>query len=148
MVRIIEDSIDLPEELVQPIKALTDEARRKIILSLLGKGAISYSEMQNAFHIKKGTLNHHLHILVSAGLVRNFSDRIPGNPYSSYYSVTSFGRKFMEGLRQTLEPKRVKTTVTFNGTATVQEEIVGTSASESAEVTPAKSPAPQIQLRS
>lgn len=133
MVSNMEDT-DFPEELVLPIKALTDQSRRKMLLSLLEKDVLSYSQIQSTFQIKKGTLNHHLHILVSAGLIRNFSNKGPGNPYNSFYAITGFGRKLIEGLRQTLEqPKTIRKTVTFNGTTTVQEEIVGSSNSEDEE---------------
>jgi DNA-binding HxlR family transcriptional regulator len=97
---------DLPIELVEPMKALTSETRRKIFLSLFENYSISYSQIQNGFEIKKGTLNHHLHILVSSGLIRNFSIESPGNPYKSYYAITNFGYRFIEGLGQTLEPRR------------------------------------------
>lgn len=139
---------DFPEELTQPIKALTDETRRKILLSLLEKDAISYSQIQNVFQIKKGTLNHHLHILVSAGLVRNFSIRTPGNPYNSYYTITDFGRKFIEGLRQTLEPKIARRTMTFTGTTTLEEKIIIGSASEGEEKQPKKFTPLKISVRS
>lgn len=146
---LVKDLADFPEELVRPIKALTDEARRTILLSLLEKDATPYSQIQHTFRIKKGTLNHHLHILVSAGLVRNFSYRSPGNPYNSFYTITGFGRKFMEGLRQTLEkPRVVRKTVTFNGTTTVQEEIVGVSASEGEETEQRKGISLEIPVRS
>jgi DNA-binding transcriptional ArsR family regulator len=133
------ERIDFPEELIQPIKALSNYSRRKMLLSLLERDALSYSQIQSAFRIKKGTLNHHLHILVSAGLIRSFSSKDPGNPYKSFYTITGFGRKLIEGLRQTLEqPKIVRKTVTFNGTATVQEEIVGSSTSEGEKDKPRK----------
>jgi DNA-binding HxlR family transcriptional regulator len=133
MISYMEDT-DFPEELVQPIKALTNQSRRKMLLSLLERDTLSYSQIRDDFRIKKGTLNHHLHILVSAGLVRNFSNKDPGNPYKSFYVITGFGRNLIEGLRQTLEqPKIIRKTVTFNGTATVHEEIVGSSTSEGEE---------------
>jgi DNA-binding HxlR family transcriptional regulator len=143
------EDTDFPEELVQPIKALTNQSRRKMLLSLLERDTLSYSQIRGAFRIKKGTLNHHLHILVSAGLIRNFSNEDPGNPYKSYYAITGFGRKFIEGLRQTLEqPKVIRKTVTFNGTATVHEEIVGSSTSEGEEVKSRKDVPLEIPIRS
>lgn len=126
---------DFPEELVEPIKALTDETRRRILLSLLEKDSISYSQIRKNFQIKKGTLNHHLHKLVSSGLIRNFSIKSPANPYNSYYMVTDFGRKFIEGLRQTLEPKVVRRTITATST-TITDESITWSASEGEEKQP------------
>jgi DNA-binding transcriptional ArsR family regulator len=143
------EGTDFPEEFVQPIKALTDQSRRKILLSLLGRDALSYSQIQSAFRIKKGTLNHHLHILVSAGLIRNFSYKDPGSQYNSFYAVTGFGRKLIEGLHQTLErPKIISKTVTFEGTTTVHEEIVGSSTSEGDETKSRRTIPLEIRVRS
>jgi len=148
MVSYMEDT-DFPEELVEPIKALTNQSRRKMLLSLSERDALSYSQIRGTFRIKKGTLNHHLHILVSAGLIRNFSNKDLGNPYKSFYAITGFGRKLIEGLRQTLEqPKIIRKTVTFNGTATVNEEIVGSSTSEGEEAKSREAFPLEIPLRS
>jgi len=116
---------DLPEELVKIVKALTDETRRGIVLSLFDRDSISYSQIQNSFQVKKGTLNHHLHILVSSGLIRNFSITSPANPYKSYYAITDFGRKFVEALRQTLEPKIVWRIATATSTTITDELAIG-----------------------
>jgi DNA-binding transcriptional ArsR family regulator len=99
---------DFPEEIIQPIKALTDEKRRKI-LSLLLENNFSYSQLRTQinkyFDVNKGTFNHHLHILVGSGLIRNFNINDPESKYNSFYAITNFGQRFLEGLRQTLEPE-------------------------------------------
>lgn len=97
---------DFPIEITEPIRALNDKKRREIILSLLEKDSRSYSEIQNILDIKKGTLNHHLNILVGSGLIQNFSIDNPNSPYSSYYTITDFGHKFLMGIRQALEPRQ------------------------------------------
>ena len=138
---------DFPEELVAPIKALTDETRRKIIKSLLEVDSASYSQIQKDFQIVKGTLNHHLHILVSSSLVRNFSIKIPGTPFTSYYAITNFGRKFIEGLRQTLEPKIIERTF-FTTNTLVTEKIISGSASTGEEKQPEELPVIETFVRS
>lgn len=149
LIKLVLTIKDLPEELTQPIKALTDETRRKILLSLLETDAFSYSQIQNVFQIKKGTLNHHLHILVSAGLIRNFSIKTLGNPYNSYYAITNFGRKFIEGLHQTLETKKARRTITHTSTTTLEEEMIIGSASEGEEkYTLVETVIPEIPVRS
>lgn len=97
---------DFPEELILPIKALSNKTRRKLILALLKNNEFSYTQLQTDSKIGKGTLNHHLHKLVSAGLIRNFTKSLPVSQYSSYYQVTNFGCLFVEGLLQSFsEPK-------------------------------------------
>ena len=77
---------DLPAELIAPIKALSDQTRRKLLL-LLEKSPLSYSQIQSCLQIEKGTLNHHLRRLISAALIRNYGIDTPGTPYTSYYST-------------------------------------------------------------
>jgi predicted transcriptional regulator len=114
------------------MKAMTNETRRKIFLLLQQKDSISYSQIQSSFQIRKGTLNHHLHVLVSSGLIRNFSIETPGNPYSSYYGITNFGRRFIEGLHETLEPKTQNISINIASTTYANKFILG-SASEGEE---------------
>jgi len=100
---------DFPEEIIEPIKALTDEKRRKILLLLLENKSVSYSQLRarikETFGVSKGTFNHHLHILVGSGLIRNFNINNPTSRYNSFYAISNFGQRFLEGLRQTLEPE-------------------------------------------
>jgi DNA-binding transcriptional ArsR family regulator len=109
---------DLPREIVEPIKALSDASRRKIVLMLLGR-ELSYSEIRDSTLIGKGTLNHHLRVLITAGLIRNYGVESPGTLYSSYYAISEFGRTFMEQLQQVLRP-RVRKIVETSTTLTVR----------------------------
>jgi predicted transcriptional regulator len=126
---------DFPEEIIRPIKALNDENRRKIILALTKKSDFSYSEMQNLFALKKGTLTHHLHHLVSSGLIRNFTKNIPETRQTSYYELSDFGCRFIDGLFYTLAPRPSRRTYMINsltvsedyfpsGSATASEPVV------------------------
>ena len=116
------DIRDFPEEIIISIKTLNGETRRKLVLSLLDKDARSYSQIKNEFNIKKGTLNHHLLRLVSAGLIRNFTRKVPESQYTSFYELTDFGRKFIGGLCQTLKPPVVQRTITHQSTTTISEQ--------------------------
>jgi DNA-binding transcriptional ArsR family regulator len=100
---------DFPEEMIHPIKALTDQNRRKILLFLLENEQISYSQLYSQIKkenkISKGTFNHHLQVLVGAALIRNFNINNPSSNHNSFYTISNFGRRFLEGLHQTLQPE-------------------------------------------
>lgn len=51
-------------------KALNDATRRKI-LELLGKGDLSAGEIADKFNISKPSISHHLDLLKQAGLVES-----------------------------------------------------------------------------
>jgi len=119
---------DFPEELILPIKALSDKTRRKLVLALLDSKEFSYTQLQTGFNIKRGTLNHHLHSLVSAGLIRNFNKLLPVSQYSSYYQITNFGYRFVEGLLQSFsEPKIVECIQGLQSTAYFVGKPLGSS---------------------
>lgn len=140
MVRNLSSTLrDFPVEITEPISALNDKKRREILLLLLEMESLSYSEIRSALGIGKGTLNHHLNILVGSGLVQNFSIKIPSSPYTSYYRVTNFGDRFLRGLRQALEPKGYEIiTLIDNANSSATREIdhetpIAMGASESGE---------------
>jgi DNA-binding transcriptional ArsR family regulator len=119
---------DFPEEIVRPIKALNDESRRRIILALTKNNEFSYSEILKQFDFKKGTLTHHLHHLISSGLIRNFTKATPESRNTSYYELTDFGCRFIDGLYYTLAPKPVKRTYTYNSITVSDDYLLSGSA--------------------
>lgn len=68
--------------LVAVFKALSDESRQKILLSLEKDGETRVSELVRRFGISQPTMSHHLGVLRQAGLVE---DRRVGQ--SVYYAV-------------------------------------------------------------
>lgn len=68
--------------LVAVFKALSDESRQKILLSLQEDGETRVSELVRRFGISQPTMSHHLGVLRQAGLVE---DRRVGQ--SVYYAV-------------------------------------------------------------
>jgi DNA-binding transcriptional ArsR family regulator len=68
--------------LVAVFKALSDESRQKILLSLDQDGETRVSELVRRFDISQPTMSHHLGVLRQAGLVE---DRRVGQ--SVYYAV-------------------------------------------------------------
>ncbi|MDO8736568.1 MAG: metalloregulator ArsR/SmtB family transcription factor [Thermoleophilia bacterium] len=68
--------------LVAVFKALSDESRQKILLSLQETGETRVSELVERFGISQPTMSHHLGVLRQAGLVE---DRRVGQ--SVYYDV-------------------------------------------------------------
>ena len=119
---------DFPEEIIRPIKALNDKKRRRIILAINKNNELSYSKIQDQFDLKKGTLTHHLHHLVSSGLIRNFTKIIPESRHSSYYELTDFGCGFIEGLYYTLAPRPAKRTYTLQSITVSDDYLLSGSA--------------------
>jgi len=80
----------------------------------LTKSEFSYSEILDQFDLKKGTLTHHIHHLISSGLIRNFTKKIPKSRHTSYYELSDFGCRFIDGLYYTLAQRPVRRIYTIN----------------------------------
>ena len=73
--------------------SIANEKRREI-LYLLEKGDKSFSEIQSALKMDKGSLTYHMKDLVRAGVAANIYERRGGNSNArlySFYKLTSFG---------------------------------------------------------
>jgi len=104
---------DFAKPIVTAIEALDSEQRRRILIDLEEAGSLSYSEILQRTGLNKGTLNYHLKKkLVASGLVRNFL-REQGAPfYTSYYEVSEFGRRLIEGLLSAFKPPQARLRIT------------------------------------
>lgn len=70
------------KSLVAVFKALSDENRQKILLSLEEQGELSVSQLVERFDLSQPTMSHHLGVLRNAGLV---NDRREGQ--FIYYAI-------------------------------------------------------------
>ena len=91
---------DLPEPMVLALQALSNKDERMILLCLLDRGELSYSEIHKLFPMRKGRLNYHLKKLFNAGLIRKYykDGRLIGQPYHSYYEPTDLGRRLVNAI--------------------------------------------------
>jgi DNA-binding transcriptional ArsR family regulator len=97
-----------------------------MILFNLMIGESSYTELQKSLEVRKGSLTHHLKVLMKAGLVKNFSKGKFSGPYESFYTITELGRDLIQGLNGAFQPV-VSTMPAFPQTATTlqsADEIV------------------------
>lgn len=96
-----------PEELKESLIALSDDNRGKILMTLSNaKRGLSYTQLLKSVELRKGNLTHHLKVLIKAGLVRNFSKKRLSGPYDSYYEVTDFGSRMVNGIYSAVLPHR------------------------------------------
>jgi DNA-binding transcriptional ArsR family regulator len=111
-----------PEELRAGVVALSDHTREKILFTLM-IGDRSYTQLRNPLKVRKGSLTHHLKVLMKAGLVRNFSKGKFSGPYDSFYAITDFGRDLIQGVNGAFEPM-VSTVPPFPQTATTVNSVL------------------------
>ena len=88
-----------PPEINRALDALGQENRRKIILFILKKKNMSFSDLIEYTELNSSTLNFHLKELMKAGLINNYYSKSenPGRKYS-YYELTDFGKDFCKAL--------------------------------------------------
>ena len=89
---------ELPLVVRNSIKALSDEKRQSILISLLKNGSRSFTEISEELKISKNNLSHHIKTLMRYGLVYNFYNRNENNDKYSFYEISKLGRKLIDML--------------------------------------------------
>jgi len=91
-----------PIELSKAMACLKDENRQKIVLALKQK-PFSYTELKKYLVFTNGNFNHHLLELIKASLITKYFEK-SGKPHDSFYSISEFGRDFIDGVYNSLSP--------------------------------------------
>ena len=97
---------EMPIQLWRSIEALSDEVRLGIFFVLFKYGEMSFSEIRNKLEIpakNSGYLAYHLKKLEKSALIRNDYSKKSGVTNHSFYDVTEFGERFIEGLMKSIE---------------------------------------------
>lgn len=100
---------EMPIELRRSIEALSDEVRLSIFFVLFKYGEMSFSEIGNKLEIpakNSGYLAYHLKKLEKSALIRNDYSKKSGVTSHSFYDVTEFGERFIDGLMKSIELDR------------------------------------------
>ncbi|MCH7560001.1 MAG: winged helix-turn-helix transcriptional regulator [Thaumarchaeota archaeon] len=121
-----------PQEIKDVLGALADDTRWNILEAIVNSdNKIAYSEIKKVLNVsddKKGPLNYHLKELQKAGWIRNSIEDREGTRNKSFYSLSKFAQKVMEGALQAMDrrsypQKENKHFVAFSDTANYIENI-------------------------
>ncbi len=100
---------EMPIELRRAIEALSDEVRLGIFFALFKYGEMSFSQIREKLEIPtrdSGYLSYHLKRLEKSALIRNDYSKKSGITGHSFYDVTEFGERFVDGLMTSIEIDR------------------------------------------
>jgi len=87
----------IPHETRNILEAMSEPTRQGLAMMLAERGELSFNELlQAARPINASTLNHHLKVLMKAGLVRNYYRKVEGKDDYSFYQLTELGRDFLK----------------------------------------------------
>lgn len=104
--RIQKHAEEMPTELRRAIEALSDEVRLGIFFTLFKYGEMSFSQIRQELEIptnNSGYLSYHLRKLESSALIKNDYSKRAGITNYSFYDVTEFGEKFIDGVMRSIE---------------------------------------------
>ncbi len=104
--RIKKHAEEMPIELRRAIEALSDEARLGIFFALFKNGEMSFSQIRQELEIptkNSGYLSYHLRKLENSALIKNDYSKKTGITNYSFYDVTEFGERFIEGVLKSIE---------------------------------------------
>lgn len=90
-------SAKIPDEIKIMLKAIADEDRLGILVALLEKGKMTFSEMKEKFSLNSSSLTNHLSILQKGNLIENFYEKNERKVFS-YYDVTDLPEKIFDSI--------------------------------------------------
>lgn len=94
----------VPNELKRAVAAVDSDLRWKIVELLLSHKELSYTELVKKLGIRKGSLTYHLNQLKKGAILENYAKEDFKTLYDSYYSVSPYGRQFIDSLFSSLSP--------------------------------------------
>lgn len=95
----MENQFEFPSDFKRLITQISDEKEWNILECLINKDSkVRYSVIQKTLGIPKGTLNYHLKELQKSGWLRRKSQKgSEFNERGSFYEISKFGLKILEG---------------------------------------------------
>lgn len=101
--KIDEYASQIPIEIKKAVKAFGNDVRCAIVVDLIGKGELTFTQLMDDLDIEPGLLSNHLKVLMDGAVVEHYYKHELGNEQYSYYGLTLFGKDFLRGI---LEPLR------------------------------------------
>lgn len=89
---------EVPEDVKEAIKALSDDTRLAIVVALLKHGEFTFSQLMETLRVNSSVLSHHLKSLINASLIKNYYAKKPESEEYSFYDLTSYGEQFMRSV--------------------------------------------------
>src|SRR2546428_5666661 len=97
----------IPTELKRAVGSLDNPIRWRIVEILSDRQELSYTELIESLHIKKGQLTYHLNELLKGAVLENYLKDGLESKYDSYYAISHFGKSLLKSVVETLQPKPV-----------------------------------------
>jgi len=89
---------EIPDEIKSVIKGLDDNTRIAIIVLLLKKSRLSFTQLKDELHIRSNSsLSHHLTILQDGGLIEN-RVQLGKDKHTSYYTAPNLAIEILRSL--------------------------------------------------
>jgi DNA-binding transcriptional ArsR family regulator len=96
---------EIPLELRSTLSSLSDDTRFAILLTLLKRGEMSFSELSQSIGVASNVLSHHLRALTQAALVRNYYAKRGDSDQYSFYDTTALARDFIDRSLSAMAPR-------------------------------------------
>lgn len=101
--KIDEYASQIPKEIRKAIGALGHDARCAIIVDLVQKGELTFTQLKDDLDIDPKLLSSHLKTLMDGAMVEHYFKHEIGNEQYSYYNLTLFGKDILQGILEPLK---------------------------------------------
>jgi len=98
---------EVPVELRNAVKALSDDRKWAVYVALIKEGEKNFNSLKNMFDFHPQELDRVLKSLKSAGLIRKYVVSLEdvGKANRTLYAPTEFGKAFLESLYYSIMPR-------------------------------------------
>lgn len=110
---IIEYASLVPGEIRRALQALSKDREIAILVLLIKKGGLAFSEIKGELDVHQQKLTTSLNQMQDAGIVVR-KDTIDGeSKYKTQYQVTKYGKRVLDNLFDAIEPREDQSTIMF-----------------------------------
>jgi DNA-binding transcriptional ArsR family regulator len=115
--------VQVPLEIRRAIKALQDDTRFDILLTLSERGEMSFSQLETTIGRSSPSLTYHLQALKDGALIENFFKKTEDVDNHSFYRVTEFCERLIDSLFRVIAPGSILVDykVTYEKETTIKE---------------------------
>ena len=96
----------IPRQVRRIPRMIGNDTRFAIIISLMKKNEMSFSELQDELGIKISELTYQLNILINEGWLDSSYEKRKNKNDFNFYRLTNWSKKVMDKLFAVLEPDR------------------------------------------
>ncbi|WP_168215864.1 winged helix-turn-helix domain-containing protein [Halorussus ruber] len=94
----------IPDEIKRAIDAINGDVQYAIVVLLIKEEGLAFTQLQEELDVHQNTLSRNLDRLMDGGLLDREEFGEHSEKYKAKYTITSFGKRFIDHLFESIDP--------------------------------------------